>query len=90
MAQAKGKLGEFGIYLLPDGREVFAARYRNPEGVTRPAPAILWDASSGEAIMKVEIPNTHFNAMALDENGLTVTGWTDGSLRVWAVPRRTL
>lgn len=66
--------------------DIFAARYRNPLDMTKPAPAILWDAASGKARLKIDIPNTHFNAIGFNENGVSVTSWSDGALHIWSVP----
>jgi WD40 repeat protein len=77
------------LKLSPRG-DILAARYRNPEDMTKPAPVVLWDAATGEARLKIEIPDTHFNAMALNESGVIVTGWSNGVLHIWTVPYRSL
>jgi WD40 repeat protein len=70
--------------------DVLAARYRNPEDMTKPAPVILWDAASGKSRLKIDIPNAHFNSMAFNENEVIVTSWLDGAQHVWAVTHRAL
>jgi WD40 repeat protein len=77
------------LTLNPQG-DIFAARYRNPLDMTKPAPVILWDAASGKARLKIDIPDTHFNAIGFNENGVTVTSWSDGALHIWSVPYRSL
>jgi WD40 repeat protein len=77
------------LTLNPQG-DIFAARYRNPLDMTKPAPVILWDAASGKARLKIDIPNTHFNAIGFNENSATVTSWSDGALHIWSVPYRSL
>jgi WD40 repeat protein len=69
--------------------DIFAARYRNPLDMTKPAPVILWDVASGRARLKIDVRNTHFNAIGFSENGVTVTSWSDGALHIWSVPYRS-
>lgn len=76
-----------GLTLNAHG-DIFAARYRNPLDMTKPAPVILWDAASGKERLKIDIPDTHFNAIGFNENGVTVTSWSDGALHIWSVPFR--
>jgi WD40 repeat protein len=74
------------LKLSPRG-DMVASRYRNPIDTAKPAPIILWDIASGKAKLKLEIPNTHFDAMSWHESGLVVTSWSDGNLHVWTVRR---
>jgi WD40 repeat protein len=77
------------LRLNPRG-DIFAARYRNPLDMNKKAPVILWDAASGRARLKIEIPDTHFIAIAFNKNGVTAASWSDGALHLWAVPYRSL
>jgi WD40 repeat protein len=74
------------LKLSPKG-DIFAARYRNREDMTKPAPLILWDAASGDARAKLQIPHMHFNAMAFAKTGFAATSWLDGAMHIWAVQR---
>jgi len=73
------------LKLSPRG-DVVAARYRNPIDTAKPAPVILWDTTSGKTKLKLEIADTHFDAVSWNQSGLVVTSWSDGRLRVWTVP----
>src|SRR5262249_60951948 len=73
------------LRLSPRG-DVVAARYRNPIDTAKPAPVILWDAASGKTRLKLEIADTHFDALSWNQSGLVVTSWSNGRLHVWTVP----
>ncbi len=73
------------LKLSPRG-DVVAARYRNPIATAKPAPIILWDTASGKPRLKLELANTHFDAVSWDESSVVATSWSDGRLHVWTVP----
>jgi len=73
------------LRLSPRG-DLFGARHRDGEDMTRPAPATLWDSASGDARLRIEMPGTRFIAMALTEAEAVLASWSDGALRMWAAP----
>ncbi len=77
------------LKLSPRG-DVIAARYRNPIATAKPAPIILWDTDSGKPRLKLEIADTHFDAVSWNESGVVLTSWSDGRLHVWTVPYRSM